>query len=118
MLKVGRTQDAKCAVHVLEQHHHPLLRGLKPEHVRITVVVGDVGDDGIAADRDVWNGSDFDRPLTREGRARMRRDLFPRGERARARRQRCGYQQHAGLEIGGHLGAPRRGPEQSVFVRA
>ena len=27
---------------------------------------------GIAADRDAWSGSDFDRPLTREGRARMR----------------------------------------------
>jgi phosphohistidine phosphatase len=29
---------------------------------------------GIAADRDAWSGSDFDRPLTREGRARMRRE--------------------------------------------
>jgi phosphohistidine phosphatase len=26
---------------------------------------------GIAADRDEWDGSDFDRPLTREGRERM-----------------------------------------------
>lgn len=29
---------------------------------------------GIAADRDAWSGSDFDRPLTRDGRARMRRE--------------------------------------------
>jgi phosphohistidine phosphatase len=29
---------------------------------------------GIAADREEWNGSDFDRPLTREGRDRMQRE--------------------------------------------
>jgi phosphohistidine phosphatase len=29
---------------------------------------------GIAAEPDAWTGSDFDRPLTREGRARMERE--------------------------------------------
>jgi phosphohistidine phosphatase len=29
---------------------------------------------GIAADRDEWQGRDFDRPLTREGRERMERE--------------------------------------------
>jgi phosphohistidine phosphatase len=29
---------------------------------------------GIAADREEWHGSDFDRPLTREGRDRMERE--------------------------------------------
>jgi phosphohistidine phosphatase len=29
---------------------------------------------GIAADRDKWQGNDFERPLTREGRERMQRE--------------------------------------------